>query len=139
VGFGGVRRGWLAAAIVVALVSGCATVTYPGPRRPSNQVAIIEARDVVVDWIDGIDVRGKRQRFEVLPGDHQLVVRLNYVSDYYVIAVRHYSPKPIGLCVIAQPGHYYGLSANMAGSLWEPVVLDGGSHIQVEQCRAEWR
>ncbi len=85
-----------------------------------------------------MDVRGKRQHFEVLPGDHQLVVRLNDVNDYYYVAVRH-SATPTGLCVIAQPGHYYGLSANLAGSLWEPVVLDGASHVQAEQCRAEWR
>ena len=137
--FGGVRCRWLAAAVVVALAGGCATVTYPGPRRPSSQVAIIEGRDLLIDWIDGMDVRGKRQRFEVLPGDHQLVVRLNYVKNYYYFSVRHYAEKPTGLCVIAQPGHYYGLTANMAGSLWEPVVLDGGSHIQAEQCRAEWR
>ncbi len=136
--FGWGHPSWLAAAVVAALASGCATATYPGPRRPSDQVAIIEGRDLYILWIDGMDVRGRRQRFEVLPGDHQLVVRLNYVDDYYVIAVRHTS-TPMGLCVIAQPGHYYGLSANVAGSLWEPVVLDGASHIQVQQCRAEWR
>jgi hypothetical protein len=143
--FGGVGHRWLAGAAVVALASGCATVTYagratvtyPGPRRPSDQVAIIEARDLYVLSIDGMDVRDTRQRFEVLPGDHQLVVRLNYVDDYHVIAARH-SSQPAGLCVIAQPGHHYALSANVAGNLWEAVVLDGGSHIQVQQCRAEW-
>ena len=37
----------------------CAVATYPGPRRPSSEVALVEARDLAIDEIDGLDVRGK--------------------------------------------------------------------------------
>jgi hypothetical protein len=69
--------------LVSALVlQGCvlATAVYPGPKRPSSEVAIIAARNLTIEEIDGINVIGKGSRFEVLPGDHMVVVDLTRYS-----------------------------------------------------------
>ena len=73
-----VSRLWLAA---VVLASACTTVTYPGPRRPGDQVATLEGRDVAVDEVDGLNLRGKKARLELLPGQRNLLVHLAWRRD----------------------------------------------------------
>ena len=103
----------------------CAVATYPGPRRPSSEVALVEARDLAIDEIDGLDVRGKGARFEVLAGDHMMVVHLAKVTRFgpglpvgsgLVLAGVVTRSGQIPLCVSARPRHSYMLEPKDAGA-----------------------
>jgi hypothetical protein len=128
--------------IIVAIVvqeSACTTVTYPGPRRPSDAVATIESRDVAIDVIDGVDLRKKGPRFEVLPGDHTLRVRLLAVRRYplsqtfWLTIVNYSSSMPF--CVSAKSKHYYVVEAKFGDGQWAPFISDGASDVQVPPCQ----
>ena len=121
----------------------CAVATYPGPRRPSSEVALVEARDLAIDEIDGLDVRGKGARFEVLAGDHMMVVHLAKVTRFgpglpvgsgLVLAGVVTRSGQIPLCVSARPRHSYMLEPKDAGVLWQPVVFDGSPDVRVPSC-----
>jgi hypothetical protein len=139
-----VKQTFRATVAALVLVGGaCTTVTYPGPRRPSDQVALLEARDVAIDEIDGLDVRGKGARFEVLPGDHQLVVHLAKVTRIplaptattgpgSLTITRHSASMP--LCISARPEHFYMLEPSDGSALWEPIVYDGSPDLRVPPC-----
>jgi hypothetical protein len=127
--------------IIVAIVvqgSACVTVTYPGPRRPSDTVAIIESRDVAIDAIDGVNLRAEGPRFEVLPGNHTLLVHLlalrRYpVSQTFWLTILNYSSS-MPFCVSARPKHYYVVEAKFGDGQWEPFISDGASDVQVAPC-----
>ena len=132
-------------AVLAAIVlqgGACAMVTYPGPRLPSDQVAIVESRDVAIDELDGLDVRGKGPTFEVLPGNHTLVVRLAKVTRYpampvvggYASLARINRSGPIPFCVSARRKHSYMIEPHDAGALWEPIIFDGSPDVRVPPC-----
>jgi hypothetical protein len=121
-----------AALLALVLEAGaCAAVTYPGPRRSSSQVAIVGTQDVAIEEIDGRDVRGRGPRFEVLPGNHLMVVRL-LMSARDPGFVGPSVPTPF--CVFARPQHDYLVEPTNAGSLWRPVILDESAGIRVPPC-----
>ena len=136
------RFGRAVLAAVVIPAGACATVTYPGPRLPSDQVAIIESRNVAIDEIDGLDVRGKGATFEVRPGNHALVVRLAMVTRYPGMRVVGGSLSlskvarsgPMPFCISTRPKHHYTLEPTDAGAMWEPIVFDGSPDVRVPPC-----
>jgi hypothetical protein len=121
-----------AALLAFVLSSGaCATATYPGPRRPSSQVASIGTTDLQIEEIDGRDVRGGGPTFEVLPGNHPMVVRLLMSArDSGFSAYRVTLP----FCVSATPKHDYLIEPTNAGPMWRAVVLDESTGLRVPPC-----
>jgi hypothetical protein len=112
-------------------------VTYPGPRLPADQVAVVEGREVAIDAIDGVDVRGRGPTFELRPGEHRLLVRLAETTRMPGAAVavtrfRYSGATP--LCLSAQPKHFYIVENKLAGALWKPIIADGSSEVHVPPC-----
>ena len=113
------------------------TVTYPGPRLPADQVAVVEGREVKIEAIDGLDVRGRGTTFEVRGGDHTLIVRLAERTaipgaSVTVRIIRWSDPTP--LCLSARPKHFYVVENKLAGALWNPIIADGSSEVHVPPC-----
>jgi hypothetical protein len=132
-GSASIRRLLVLAAAATTAAGACTTVTYQGPRRPSVEVATIEARDFAIESLDGADMREAHRKLEVLPGAHRLVVRLSTTRDYYVMRV-YFHAEPIDLCVDALPGHYYTLAARAGWKRYAPTILDGSSDVSVPPC-----
>ncbi|HEY6475679.1 MAG TPA: hypothetical protein VI456_03805 [Polyangia bacterium] len=137
------RIGRAVLAAIVLQGGACATVTYPGPRLPSDQVAIVEAKNVAIDEIDGLDVRGKGATFEVRAGTHALVVHLAMVTRYpgfrgangqFISLSKINTSRPMPFCVTARPKHHYMIEPKDAGALWEPIVFDGSPDAPVPPC-----
>jgi hypothetical protein len=131
--------------LLLALVlQGCvlATAVYPGPKRPSSELAIIEASGVTIEQIDGIDVYRKGSRFEVLPGDHLVVVeiaRVNPVGTFpaagawvSVRTVTHSGAMPI--CVSAKRNHSYSVAPRAPGALVPPLIYEDPPNALVAPC-----
>jgi hypothetical protein len=107
------------------LVAGCSTVTYSGPRKPSEQVAIISTYNTKIIEIDGKRWSTTTGDFELLPGPHSLLVHLNSIVAAGPYTTRHiYSKYPQRVCFSAKPGHSYLLSPNDYGNgQWAPQVF----------------
>jgi hypothetical protein len=123
--------------VLVALVAGCAktTVTYPGPRRPAREVAVLENSETSLDVIDDRayrDMLNSGMRYEVLPGRRMLGVSLFIKS---VIpggdADIERSPNTIFFCIDALPGHKYFVTHVGRGAAWRPEVLDAATYLPV--------
>ncbi|HLK94030.1 MAG TPA: hypothetical protein VKZ18_29320 [Polyangia bacterium] len=120
----------------------CATAIYPGPRRPSSELAIIAARDLVIDEIDGIDVSRKGLRFEVLPGDHMMVVELAKVTHVATIPLGRAwlsvgsvsGSGPMPFCVSAQRNHSYMVVPRSPGAVVQPIIYDETPNRLVPPC-----
>jgi hypothetical protein len=138
------RRPWRHALVLAVVLgaSACATAIYPGPKRPSRQLAIIEGRDLTIDEIDGIDVRRKGLRFEVLPGDHMMVVELAKVTPVAVFPLGSRLVRvgavtgsgPIPFCVSAKPKHSYMLVPRAPGAFSQPIIFDETPNVAVPPC-----
>jgi len=125
--------------LMMVLVAGaCVKVTYPGPRRPSTEVATIEGRNVAIDGIDGITIN-RGERLEVLPGDHLLRVHLAIVTRIPIynqpirITVLRTSLER-ELCVNVSPQHTYVIVPWVDGNRWAPLIADGASDRFVPPC-----
>jgi hypothetical protein len=143
------------------LVTACTTPAYPGPRRPGSEVATIEARDVAIDAVDGLDVRGKSNTFEILAGPRYLVAHLSWRRNIPVsgastngmgtspLSIRWGRQSgPTGICFIAVPGHRYVIEPQTesvpwinyvvepqtSGAVWAPFVADGASDKPAPMC-----
>jgi hypothetical protein len=131
---GKVRRLGLTA---VVLVSACTTVTYPGPRRPGHQVATLEGRDVAIDEVDGLILRGKTARLELLPGQRNLVIHLAWRRDIpggsILISWRRRS-EPVSICFTAVEGHTYVIEPVIENGAWTPFIADGASDKPAAAC-----
>jgi hypothetical protein len=131
---------WLSVVIRIATLvpivvqgSACTTVTYPGPRLPADQVAVVEGREVAIDAIDGLEVRGRGTTFEVRPGNHRLLVRLTEttrIPGAAIAVTRFRYSEATPLCLSAQAKHVY-IVENKAGALWNPIIADGSSEVHV--------
>jgi hypothetical protein len=53
----------------IALASACTFTTYPGPKRPRNETALIDSSEMPVESIDGMELP-VGSKFLVLPGVH---------------------------------------------------------------------
>jgi hypothetical protein len=110
---------------ICMIVAGCSTVTYSGPRRPSEQVATISTYNTKVVEIDGKRRWTTTGDLELLSGPHSLLVQLNSTVSAGPYTTRHiYSKYPQRVCFSAKPGHSYLLSPNDYGNgQWAPQVL----------------
>jgi hypothetical protein len=131
--------------LLLALVlqgGACATAIYPGPKRPSSELATIEARGVAIEEIDGIDVFRKGSRFAVLPGDHLMVVEVAQVRPVGIFpagsawlsvkTVTHSGAMPI--CVSAKRNHSYVLLPRAPGALVPPLIYEDPPNVLVAPC-----
>ena len=98
---------------------------YDGPRRHAPEVAVVEGQLVRVDESF---FQNPKDSVEVLPGDHRLVLFVNYVlSTAPTIGVR--LRAWCGLSIRAEGGHTYALLATARDN------LEDRSH----PYRAEWQ
>src|SRR4051794_28374317 len=71
----------LVVAAAMLVPAACTTVLYKGPKRPASRVAVLVARETVIERVDELGVRdaasGSYVRFEVLPGLHEVGISLN--------------------------------------------------------------
>jgi hypothetical protein len=111
---------------ICVLLSACSTVTYPGPRRPSDQVATIRTRGTDIIEIDGTRWPATRGEFEILPGSHSLLVHLNASTPNGPYSVIYFHSKyPQRVCFTARPGRSYLVSFNDRGNgSWDPRIFD---------------
>jgi hypothetical protein len=111
-------------------------VAYPGPRRPANEVAVLENDETALDMLDGQELRHftsqNGARFEVLAGRHMLAVSL------FIVTVTpggpgdvEKSPSSAVLCFEAQAGHSYLVGHDGHGAGWRPKITDRASHAAV--------
>ncbi len=89
------------------VVGGCATKTYPGPKLPREEVAVINEGGFLITWATITYVDDKKREWgasyiEVLPGEHTLYVKVTYAPLM--------QPSSVGIGVItfeAEAGHTY--------------------------------
>ena len=121
--------------IVVLAASGCAAVpAYPGPRRPADEVAIIETSELIINRIDRLHIRdGAGHKFEVLPGNHVLLVSLDATKNK-ILWSEHYTSGLVDICVKAKPKRRYVVRPKIDGTRWEAVITDGDTGKPVPPC-----
>ena len=135
----------LTGAILLVLVLGggaCAKAIYPGPRRPSSEVAIIAAKGVTIVAIDGIYVLTMGSQFEVLPGDHMMLVQLKNVTPVAIVPVGRIVVSVAAVtrsglmpfCVSAKPNHSYVLVPRAPRALVQPIIFDEPPNVPVPPC-----
>ena len=130
--------------LLALVLPGCvlATPIYPGPKRPSSELAIIEGRGLRIHEIDGIDVYRQGSRFEVLPGDHMIVVDVAKVAPVAAVPVGLYPVRvsvishsgTMPLCLSAKPKHSYTVVPRAPGSLSPPIIFDDPPNVLVPPC-----
>jgi hypothetical protein len=108
----------ISVAVLAFGLAGCVVQAYPGPRRPSNQVALIETTGTKLTGVDGDAVHGSKA--EVLPGRHGLAVKL----DDDVPGWHLYSVHSLVVCFVARPGHAYAARPVYAGPTWRIELID---------------
>ena len=112
---------------LLAVVSGCATAMYPGPRRPKEATAIITlGRGREIEAIDGRVVRGGEYgAFTVLPGPHVLKVSAHDSVAGFFVTTHYYGP-PSEICLEADAGHVYSINGRIIENQWALDVFDDG-------------
>jgi TonB family protein len=106
--------------------TGCATSKqYPGPKRPSNQIATVICHNggylIVIDGkLRGI---GLIRKWDLLPGEHVLIVAYTPLGGYYP------PPRCLTLQVNLEAGHRYDLDILMdiTNDVWSAIVKDKAS------------
>jgi hypothetical protein len=87
-----------------------------------NEVALIESGDVTVRRIDDMEVR-YADRYEVLPGPHDLVVSYGERRAGFLVKLLH--TWSLGVCLKARPGSTYVVRiVREAGDQRRAVILD---------------
>ncbi len=102
---------------------------YEGHRKPVDQIAIVTidfpklSPNVAIN-LKGGSARGIGHSVELLPGNHQLQVRLLevYDSSRITMTVLHSEWTPLSIDVSA--GHIYFISGVITGETWRPQVED---------------
>lgn len=129
------------AAATVAMIfggAGCVTVAYPGPRLPADQVAAVEGRDIGIDAVDGFAVRSTGAKFEVRAGHRVLLVHLSerrQSATSTEVALRmSRGSDATTVCLAAEAKHFYAIENRLEGGLWNPIIVDGNSGIQIPPC-----
>jgi len=110
--------------------AGCAmTATMrEGPARPAAELATVDSRDTIIAEVDGKDVRYIRADANagsvyLLPaGPHVIGFSLRMRSG----GPGHILRSPyIRVCLLAEAGHYYTTTAEVAVDTWRPHIIDG--------------
>ena len=81
-------------------------------------------------------------RFEVLPGDHMMVVEFSKVTPVAVVPVGPHPVRvgvvshsgPIPFCVSAKPKHSYVLVRRAPGAFSQPLIFDDPPNVLVPPC-----
>lgn len=108
------------------LASACTTAMYNGPRLPPSELAVLASDDSAISEIDYVKAPysgGNFGKYEVLPGEHAVGVRLNKSMATF----RYYSHALYRVCLDAEAGKTYRVKIEMRGSLWRPYVIDESS------------
>jgi hypothetical protein len=120
--------------VILILSSACAatTATYDGPRRPWGEVSTIHSFDFEIETVDGKSGGVFSNRFEVLPGQHLLQVRMEARRDFGSA----YSRDSRRLCFTAGPGRDYVviprvLAVKGASFLWIAEVYDQVANLRL--------
>lgn len=113
-------------AVVAASAAGCAVrviQAYPGPARPSEEIAVLKPSGLPIDALDSVSIGafGREADQHVLPGTHTIQTHFElgaYRGKYYQ-----------EVSFTAEAGHVYCLTAKLTtqgGALvsWEPVVFE---------------
>ena len=120
---------WAGAALrplgMLLLVGGCTTAIYSGPRRPANEVATLKPSDTMIEEIDGMRLQAPSGEFEVLPGQHSLLVFVYAERSAPYVHRLFFSQYPQRVCFNAKPGRTYLVSPKELGNgQWEPQIID---------------
>jgi hypothetical protein len=76
----GLDRSVVCAFLVLIAACGGATPTYPGPRRPPEEVATLTSEGLIrITGVDGREHSG--HHFEFLPGQHQVHFKVTFRGD----------------------------------------------------------
>jgi hypothetical protein len=113
-------------ALMAIMFSGCTTVTYGGPRRPSNRIAVLSTfGGVKVVRLDGQPMKsGSLEKYEVLPGRHSIEL-VGYKTEQKLFATVTRQSKPIEACFIADPGHaYQATTSHDDEGVWQREIRD---------------
>lgn len=102
----------------------CTRVMYPGPARPDNEVATIEALRTTVEQLDREEGPfNPNTTFKVLPGLHLLTV-----TPYDVKLRPFYTETdsfgPFTFCFLVRAGHTYLLRAVGENGPLRPQIID---------------
>ena len=121
--------------IWVLLVTGCTTMTtYDGPKRSKDQIAILDARQVLSFWsvggnsieIESIDNKSTgtfTENIELLPGLHtvQFVYNVCSVASYFSCIDRKYRGS---LQFRAEAGHVYKIDEKIQNNVVRYWIKD---------------
>jgi hypothetical protein len=108
------------AVLVVALLGGaCTRGVYRPPRRPDADLAKLTADGVVVDAVDGTDIRNG-SRYALLPGAHTVAVHL--ADDAF--GQHRFTTHAIAFDLTVEAGHRYVVRPYYLGDEWRPRVVD---------------
>ena len=112
-----------AVALASTCLAGCIEQTYPGPRRPRAEVALVLIDGTQLTHLDGQHT--DTDRLEVLPGLHALWVALSDDHPPGLPGFHTYSTRSMVLCFAAQAGHTYRARPVYVGRRqWRPEILD---------------
>ena len=146
-----VRRGFLSSFL---FVSACAQVTYSGPRRGADEVALLvttsgmseTGHSTEVAKIDGAKISGSK--FELLPGRHSVEVKgtlrprpdngaagalagvapavaLGMIAASASWSEKHkQSSDQLVVCFVARPRHTYEVRSYGQGGFWVTEIID---------------
>ena len=85
-------------------------------------MATIHAKDTVLERIDRVPVRGSA--FEILPGPHALLVRLQVSGQDPFTPGLYYSKGGLVVCFTARPGRAYTIVPAFVDDGWQPEIVD---------------
>ena len=110
----------------------CTVATYPGSRRPRDEVAIVQSRDTTIDEVDGREAGLFTNEFEVLPGQHSVVARVSAKRDN----MRASSLEGLRVCFVAERGRTYLVAPYVLTSRppwrWTAQIIDKSNQTRVD-------
>lgn len=122
----------LSLALSVALLGtlACSGPTYPGPRRPRAEVALLQATGgLIFHSLDSVSVRDLPMvivgDYEMLPGGHKIVAAL--------LESRYKTEGHMSMYVVMEAGHRYVASPVLLGNTWTAQVMDSDTREVVSQ------
>jgi hypothetical protein len=107
-------------------LAGCAVQTYAGPRRPTQEVAVIETDGTQLTSVDAWRAARSDRKLEVLPGPHALGVKLSDDHRHTVAGdgYHYFTRYSLFVCFVAYPGHTYLTRPVYSGRTWRPEIVD---------------
>lgn len=117
--------GPLLVAYAALLASACTTVMYGGARRPRSEVALIKCGSgTAITAIDRRPVEdGAMGGYEVLPGDHHLVLK-GSASENRTFYTAIYTSRPAVVCLTTHPGRTYLVKRRFSNGRWDVIITD---------------